>query len=270
MRRDTDASPYGEADFAATYDRCAVPHHFSGPARDLVAGVALRPGDRVLDVGAGTGAVARRAAAQAGPGGSLVALDPAPAMLQRLRGSDCRRVVGRVPGLPCRDGSFDAVLASFVLSHVQRPETALADMVRALRPGGRLGVTAWGPNLAACARAWQEIASRFVDAEKLRQAFRAVIPWDEWLSDGTRLEAALRDAVLADVRREGREHSVHIPVGEYLAIREASVEGRVLRRELGPEQWREFQSGVAGEFQRRFGADISYSRLVHFGFGRKP
>jgi len=269
-RNPHDASPYGEPDFAATYGDCAVPHQFAAPAQDLVGGLDLRPGERVLDVGAGTGAAARAAAVAVAPGGQVVALDPSAAMLGRLRGSDCRRALGRTPGIPCRDGSFDAVVASFVLSHMPRPETGLADMVRALRPGGRLGVTAWGPGSAECTRAWNEIASRFVTASQLTQAFRAVIPWDERFSDGAELAAALGAAGLAAVRRTRRDLPVRMRAKEFLAIREASVEGRVLRRELDPERWREFRALASAEIQRRFGPGLSYSREVHFAFGVKP
>ena len=232
--------------------------------------LGLAGGERVLDVGAGTGAVARAAAVAVAPGGHVVALDPSAAMLGRLLGTDCRRALGRTPGIPCRDASFDAVVASFVLSHLPRPEAGLVDMVRALRPGGRLGVTSWGPGTAECTRAWNEIASRFVAAANLTQAFHAVIPWDERFSDGAGLATALGASGLAGVRRTRRDIPIRMRSEEFLAIREASVEGRVLRRELEPERWREFRAVASAEIERRFGPGLSYSREVHFAFGVKP
>ncbi|MBI1786554.1 MAG: hypothetical protein HYR60_03245, partial [Acidobacteria bacterium] len=57
---------------AETYDRLAVPHLFTQPAKDLVALLKLPPGARVLDLGAGTGVATVRALQSAGPGAVVV------------------------------------------------------------------------------------------------------------------------------------------------------------------------------------------------------
>ncbi|NIN67609.1 MAG: methyltransferase domain-containing protein [Anaerolineae bacterium] len=129
---------------AATYDRIWAPL-FTLPAEDLVVMLRLPPGGLALDVGTGTGVAALPALKAVGPEGVVVGLDSSLEMLRLARGKSVSYLVtGEVPGLPFPDGTVDGMLASFVLSHFTCYETALFDMVRVLRPGGRLGVTAWG------------------------------------------------------------------------------------------------------------------------------
>jgi ubiquinone/menaquinone biosynthesis C-methylase UbiE len=106
----------------------------------------IRPGERVLDVGCGTGSLAIAAARVVGPGGSVVGVDPSVEMIGRAR-AKARRT--RLPvefvatageALPFPDASFDVVLLSLVLH--QLPSDALhatmAQVRRVLAPGGRL------------------------------------------------------------------------------------------------------------------------------------
>jgi ubiquinone/menaquinone biosynthesis C-methylase UbiE len=108
----------------------------------------IRPGERVLDAGCGSGVVTRAIARRVAPGGRVVGIDASPAFLEiarryadeaglgaaiEWRTADCRR-------LPFEDGAFDVVLAATVLAHVPRAEEALAEMARVTRPGGRLAV----------------------------------------------------------------------------------------------------------------------------------
>jgi SAM-dependent methyltransferase len=97
---------------------------------------------RLLDVATGPGYVAARAAER---GARPVGVDFSEAMLAFAR--------ERHPGIPFRhadatdlpfaDGSFDAVVAAFVLLHLGRPERAVAEALRVVAPGGRVGFTVW-------------------------------------------------------------------------------------------------------------------------------
>jgi 2-polyprenyl-3-methyl-5-hydroxy-6-metoxy-1,4-benzoquinol methylase len=75
---------------AETYERYMVPVLFAPSAERMVALARLRPGARVLDVGCGTGSVARRAAPLVGPTGQLVGLDLSPGMLAVARAAASR------------------------------------------------------------------------------------------------------------------------------------------------------------------------------------
>jgi ubiquinone/menaquinone biosynthesis C-methylase UbiE len=115
----------------------------SGPERVYAelarAVVALCPvslqGARVLDLGAGTGAVSQAVLAL---GAHPVAVDLEPAMLRHRWSERPSAVAGDAAALPLAARAFDAVIASFVLSHVPDPRHVLTECLRVLRPGGGL------------------------------------------------------------------------------------------------------------------------------------
>jgi SAM-dependent methyltransferase len=97
---------------------------------------------RVLDVGTGPGHVAGRAAER---GAEATGVDVADAMVAIARAAwpQARFRTADAHDLPFPAGSFDAVVGSFALPHLGRPERAVAELVRVLVPGGRLALTAW-------------------------------------------------------------------------------------------------------------------------------
>jgi len=101
-------------------------------------------GSRVLDVATGPGYAAAAAAAR---GADVIGLDFSAAMLAMARRQhpalDLRE--GDAEDLPFADASFDAVMMNFGLLHVPRPELAVAEAFRVLRPQGRFGFTVWAP-----------------------------------------------------------------------------------------------------------------------------
>src|SRR5207247_11284042 len=115
------------------------------PAGDLVALAEPPPGGRVLDVGTGTGVAASAAAALLGPEGVAVGVDVSLGMLgQAARARPALRLAAaEAIDLPFRDGTFDAVTGSFVVSHFTKYQTALFDMIRVLKTGGRLALSSW-------------------------------------------------------------------------------------------------------------------------------
>jgi SAM-dependent methyltransferase len=118
------------------------------PPRDLFARIETRPGEDVLDVAAGTGNLALRAAAA---GAQVVGLDLAPELFDtaRRRAEEWGVVVDWVEGdaedLPFEDHSFDVVLSAFGVQFAPRHQIVADELVRVCRPGGRIGLVNWTP-----------------------------------------------------------------------------------------------------------------------------
>jgi SAM-dependent methyltransferase len=108
----------------------------------LLDAAGVEAGTRLLDVGTGPGVVARAAVAR---GARVTAVDAEPSMTEaaarNVPGLDVRVAV--LPDLPLPDGAFGAVTGNFVINAVGDPPTALAELRRVLRAGGRLALTCW-------------------------------------------------------------------------------------------------------------------------------
>ena len=132
---------------APTYDQLGA-EFFSPVGQELVARAEVRPGDRVLDVGCGRGAVLFPAAEVVGPSGAVVGIDLSARMVELTAAEVASRGLTTVsvaqgdaerPDVP--PAEFDVVLAGFVLSFLPEPLVALTSARAALRPGGRLAFT---------------------------------------------------------------------------------------------------------------------------------
>ena len=106
----------------------------------LSAAAGFGDGARVLEAGCGSGAVSRELARRPGIA-AVVGLDPSPVFLARARElavgiGNLRFEEGDARAMAYADGAFDAVVFHTCLSHVPRPEAALAEACRVTRPGG--------------------------------------------------------------------------------------------------------------------------------------
>ncbi len=147
---DADRAPYVQtmfSDIAARYDlmnsvMTGGRHH---AWRKLAASLLVRPGDRVIDAGSGTGDLAF-ACGEAGAG-EVLGLDFARPMLEHASAKADRRggrttafALGDATHLPLPDASADVWCSAFVVRNIPQLDTALEEAFRVLKPGGRIGV----------------------------------------------------------------------------------------------------------------------------------
>lgn len=191
---------------AATYN-FASDHYDASPlafwnlhGQKTVDLMGLLPGESVLDVGCGTGASALPAAEAVGPRGRVFGIDVAENMLARARAKAHDRGLSNIvfdlaDMADCgRTGSpFDAVISVFSVFFVPDLETQVAELWRLVRPGGRLGITVWGPD------AFEPGASIFSqEVQRIRPDMPDLKrPWER-LTVPTALRDLMRDSGTAD------------------------------------------------------------------------
>jgi len=140
---------------AHVYQEYFVPAVFGPWADELLIRATVSEGDRVLDLGCGTGVVTRRAAKIAGPTGRVTGLDFSPAMLAVAREirndpptAEIVWIEGSADELPFPDASFDLVTAQQMLQFVPDRAAMLREVHRVLIAGGRIAIGVWaGPDV---------------------------------------------------------------------------------------------------------------------------
>jgi ubiquinone/menaquinone biosynthesis C-methylase UbiE len=255
------------------YDR-RTPVLFGRLARDLVELLRPAPSARVVDAGTGTGTAANAVAR--GPDGAVVGVDPSLAMLGLARGRATWVVAGVLPGLPFPDASFDAALANLVLSHLVDVEAGAADLVRVLRPGGRLGATAWPEDRDAADSDAKE-ASRLVDSTLEEIGLPTKVPArekgapaEEWLKDEGNLRALLSGAGLEDLGFEVRTYRYRLTPADYVGWHAWAGRGRYLRSISDDATLRGFERRAVNALEQRFLDGIRMVSHARLAVGTKP
>jgi SAM-dependent methyltransferase len=178
---------------AEVYEEFFVPALFAQWTEALLDASGTGPGHRVLDVGCGTGVLARAAAERVGEGGRVSGVDPNPGMLAVASGvgGGVRLREGRAENLPFADDSFDRVLSQFALMFFEDAGAASRELARVLKPGGVVAVATWAtidesPGYARMAELVEEIVGPDA-AEALRAPFS--------VGTADQLRAALADGL---------------------------------------------------------------------------
>ncbi len=163
----------------------------------LIERAAIAPGDRVLELAAGTGHLAEQLVGMVGSTGSVVASDVAPGMVEVLRRrlADAPNASAEVidaAEIPGPDGRYDVVVCRMGFMFVPEPVQALQEVRRVLRPGGRLAAAVWGD---ASRNPWMTAVGFAVVANGLLSGPPPMAPGGPFsLGDPDRLEQLARDA----------------------------------------------------------------------------
>ncbi|HSD01017.1 MAG TPA: methyltransferase domain-containing protein [Gaiellales bacterium] len=211
----------------------------------IVHRLEVGPGDDVLDVACGTGNAAIPAARA---GGRVVGLDVTPEMFTAARaraagaGVAVEWIEGDAEALPFADHSFDVVVSTFGAMFAPRHEVAAAEIVRVLRPGGRLGICSWVPegNVGEFFRLMAEHVPPPPGPPPTRWGSEAHV---RELFDDAELELTL-ERELVTLRFDSIEHAVQTYETKFGPVVKA-------REQLAPEaRWTAMRDDLAEMFQR--------------------
>src|SRR5712691_11717794 len=229
--------------------------------------LGVQAGECVLDVGCGSGAVSRDIARRVGPAGRAVGVDPSLQFLVVARelaeaaelGSGLEFCEGSALHLPFPTGSFDVAVAATVLAHTPGGESAVAEMARVVRPGGRVGVFDLDTDMTTVTHPDRALTRRIVAAASDSTAV------DGWLS--RRLPSLFARAGLQDVRVRGFFPLDAEPRGFYAGMMERAAETAVTTGAITDTERRGWLDALHTEQER---GPVIAGRLHIFTWGRKP
>ena len=255
-------------DVAETYERVHA-HRLGEAARELIEMMGLADGDRVLDVGTGTGVAAQVAA---DVGASVVGIDESSGMLRVARRERPKIpfVAAQAIDLPFGPGRFDAVLGSFVLAHFNKVETVLFDIARVLRLGGRIGFTTWADGVDAYQQTWRELVESVVPREMLASAYAEAAPWHDRFKKRVAVEEALIDAGFRTVRTEVVRYQWTYSLEDYVDGLQVWATGRFVKNMLGDAGWASLRERTRAVFAERFPDPLNDFREVIIAAAAKP
>jgi ubiquinone/menaquinone biosynthesis C-methylase UbiE len=253
---------------AEIYERVHAPR-FADAARDLVAALGIEGGNRVLDIGTGTGAaadeIARTDAKVVGVDRSLRMLSVA----HRERPS-LPFVTADVLDLPFRDRTFDVVAGNFVFAHFAKVETALFELTRVLSRGGRIGFTTWSDSKDAFQDTWIELIETVIPRDMLAPAYAAAAPGHDRFKQPQAIEEALRRAGFRPVRTERKRYQWTYPRDDLVEGLGTWAVGRFARNMLGESSWASFLERARTTFADRFPDPLNDFRDVVLAVGTLP
>lgn len=246
---------------AEVYEEFFVPALFAEWAPRVVQAAKVQPGEAVLDVGCGTGVLARAAANAVGPGGSVVGVDINEGMLAVAREKAPHITWRAAPAeaLPFEADCFERVVSQFGLMFFEDPAGALAEMGRVLRPGGTIAVAVWD-SLAATAgyAAVVEVLDDLFGPE-VAQSIEA--PYA--LGDKERLASLFAEAGMEQIRIQtitGKARFASLEAWMYTDIKGWTLAGTV--DDEGYERLRRYAPQKLGRFVQADGS-VAFAAPAH-------
>lgn len=203
---------------AEQYERVVLPAVIAPWVGRVVDLAAPAPGDRVLDVACGTGIVGRTVAAMFG--GEIrffgVDLDPGMLAVGRSEAGSLRALRGDAQALPFTDASFDVVYCQLGLMFMPDRGRALQEMRRVLKPGGRVGLMAWG-RMEECPvfEAWARTLGEHLGPEPASAAALPFALGDTGILEGLLREAQFREVAVVREKGEVRFPSLDVLLRTY-------------------------------------------------------
>jgi ubiquinone/menaquinone biosynthesis C-methylase UbiE len=208
---------------AEGYENYMVPTLFGPWAARLVDAADPRPGERVLDVGCGTGIVARQVASRLVPTSAVIGLDASANMLAVATAAAAREGVavdwraGTAERLPFADSSFDVVLCQFALMFFADKRAALEEIRRVVSGNGRVLLSVWqGLERHPFYQRLHDVIQRRLGMSALQDIFS--------LGDADELHALVRAAGFARAEVEPMSMTARFPNPEGFLAGEIEVD----------------------------------------------
>ena len=245
------------AEFLEEQARCPDQMQVNAKIREVLAPA---PGERLLEVGSGTGVLCRLMAPDVAPDGQVIGLEASPLFaavarcyaLEHGLSDRVRYVVGMAEALPYADNGFDGAFAARLLLHVAEPEVVVREMARVVRPGGRIVLMDWDFDTVAVDHPDRELTRRLLHWRADHHG------GDNW--SGRRLlarmvAAGLRDVSITPVAVVARDKGAALTQSLWRAAQVAREGGGITPAEH--DAW-------VGELKTRIAEGRFFASIVYF------